>query len=175
MIFFLSSRLLPGFLLALASYADWKGHRIPNLLTAGAACVGLVLALLSGWEVLKTSLIGFSAALAVGILFWLCGVFRAGDAKLYAALGMLLGWQGVLDCFLWSMLAAGVIGFFFLLSRGELGSRLKRVLNYGKLLFLTRRFTPYAPKSGTEHEFPLAPFIALGWLLSIFLPMFSVG
>ena len=167
--------ILTAFLLLWASFEDLRRQRIPNFLTVGAACAGLLLAPLSSWQALTACLVGFLAALLLGILFWLLGVFRAGDAKLYAALGMLLGWRGVLNCFLWSMLVAGAAGFVLLLARRELGSRLKRLWSYCKLLFLTRRFVPYAPQPGTEREFPLAPSIALGWLLSLQLPLFLPG
>lgn len=167
--------LLTALLLLWASCEDLRQQRIPNFLTAGSACVGLILALFSGWEGLKSSLTGFLAALLLGILLWLLGAFRAGDAKLYAALGMLLGWRGVLGCFLWSMVAAGAAGFVLLLVKGELKSRAKRLWDYCKLLFLTRRFVPYEPQPGTEHEFPLAPSIVLGWLLSLCFPLFPPG
>ena len=167
--------ILTALLLLWASFEDLKRQRIPNFLTVGAACAGFVFALFSSWQTLKASLIGFLAALLLGGLFWLLGVFRAGDAKLYAALGMLLGWQGVLNCFLWSMLTAGSVGFLLLLLRGELKNRFKRLWGYCKLLFLTRRFVPYSPQPGTEHEFPLAPSIALGWLISLCVPLFRLG
>lgn len=166
---------LTALVLLWASFEDLKRQRIPNFLTVGAACAGFVLALFSGWQAFKASLIGFLAALLLGIFLWLLGAFRAGDAKLYAALGMLLGWRGVLDCFLWSMLAAGSVGFLLLLLRGELRNRLKRLWGYCKLLFFTRRFVPYSPQPGTEHEFPLAPSIALGWLISLCVPLFRLG
>ncbi len=172
--------LLTALLLLWASCEDLRRQRIPNFLTAGSACVGLILALFSGWEGLKSSLTGFLAALLLGILLWLLGAFRAGDAKLYAALGMLLGWRGVLGCFLWSMVAAGAAGFVLLLVKGELKSRAKRLWDYCKLLFLTRRIhyvviQAQVDAAWPEHEFPLAPSIVLGWLLSLCFPLFPPG
>lgn len=172
MIFYLRLLLLAGLLLW-AAYQDMTVQRIPNFLTAGAACLGFLLALFSDLSTLRASLIGFFAALLIGMLLWLFGAFRAGDAKLYASLGMVMGWQGVLNCFLWSMLIAGCMGFLLLLLRGSLGARCKRLWLYVKTLLLTRSFVPYSPEPGTEHEFPLAAPIALGGLLSLCFPLLT--
>lgn len=170
MILFLR-RLLLAVLLIGAAQQDLACHRIPNLLTAGGACIGLLLALFSGKAFLSSALVGFFAALGLGILLWMLGAFRAGDAKLYAALGIMMGWQWVLSCFLWSMLVAGTAGAILLLYRGILLQRLRRLWEYGKSLFFTRRFIPYSPQPGSEHELPLAPSIALGGLLTVFFPL----
>lgn len=163
--------LLLVVLLLWSTYLDISRYRIPNYLTVTCACIGFFFALFSGVETLKFSLLGFFAALAIGIIFWLLGVFRAGDAKLYAAVGMILGWQGVLSCFLYSMLVAGGMGLILLLLNGALLARCKRLLSYIKALFLTQQFIPYVPQPGTEHELPLAPAIALGALLAVCFPL----
>lgn len=153
--------------LAWAVWQDVTAQKLPNALTVSTACAGLALALLSGREALADSLIGFFAALAAGMLLWALGTFRAGDAKLYAALGALMGWRNVLSCFVWSLLLAAAAGLLLLLVRGSLGERAKRVWSYLKSLLYTRRFTPYVPQAGTERELPMAPFIALGELLTL--------
>lgn len=166
-------RLLSLFVMLIgAALSDLTAYRIPNSITVGGAVLGLLLALFGGEDAVKASLIGFAAALAAGVLLWLVGALRAGDAKLYAAVGMLLGWRGVLNCFLWSMLIAGTAGVALLLSRRALLGRMKRLWEYVKGLFLTRQFTPYAPESGSERELPLGLPIALGGALAVCLPLF---
>lgn len=155
-----------------ASYQDIKYRKIPNTITVCCAILGGVLAVFEGWDVTKGALIGFAAALAVGVILWLVGAFRAGDAKLYAALGALLGWRGALNSFLYSMLVAGILGAGMLLARHQLWARLKRLGRYVKGLFLTGKPAPYVPAEEGKHELPLAPCVAVGTALALILPAF---
>lgn len=158
--------------LSSAVFHDIRRCKIPNSTTLSAAIGGIILSAFEGWDALMGSLVGFAAALAVGILLWLAGAFRAGDAKLYAALGAVMGWRGVLTCFLWSMLAAGAAGLIFLLRRRQLLARLKRIGRHLKGLAMTGKFTPYQAQPGSERELPLAPFIAVGAALAVVFPLF---
>ncbi len=166
---------LVGLTLALlcAAFLDCTRHKIPNAITLSATIYGILLAVLEGWASAKDCLIGFAAALAVGMALWMAGAFRAGDAKLYAAVGALMGLRGVLDCFLWSMLIAGGLGALLLWRKHTLWERLKRVGRYFKGIVLTMRFEPYMSEPGNEHELPLAPAIAIGAALAVFAPIFS--
>lgn len=159
--------------LACAAYFDLTCHKIPNAITLSAAALGILLAVFEKWASTKDCLIGFAAALAVGMALWVAGAFRAGDAKLYAAVGALMGARGVLDCFLWSMLVAGGLGLILLWRKHALWERLKRVGRYFKGIFLTMRFVPYTSEPGSEGELPLAPVIAIGAVLAVFAPIFS--
>ena len=84
--------LLAAGLLA-AACTDWKRRRIPNRLTVAMAATGILLGvLMGGLSGLLGSLGGLAAGLAVGVILWLLKIFRAGDAKLLAALGAMMGW-----------------------------------------------------------------------------------
>ena len=75
-----------------ACVTDVREQRIPNALTFSSAGLGLVLhAGLHGWQGLATSLAG---GLTAGILFavlYALGGMGAGDVKLAAAIGFLMG------------------------------------------------------------------------------------
>lgn len=166
---------LVGLTLALlcAACFDLTRHKIPNTITLSATIYGILLSVLEGWISAKDCLIGFAAALVVGMALWMMGAFRAGDAKLYGAVGALMGSRGVLDCFLWSMLVAGGLGLLLLWCKHVLWERLKRVGRYLKGIVLTMHFVPYVSEPGSEHELPLAPAIAIGAALAVFVPVFS--
>ncbi|MDY5611918.1 A24 family peptidase [Dysosmobacter sp.] len=92
--------LLAAGLLA-ASWTDWKRRRIPNRLSVTMAAAGVLLGLVTGGlSVLLGSLGGLAAGLTVGVILWLLKTFRAGDAKLLAALGAMMGWRWLVACFL---------------------------------------------------------------------------
>jgi prepilin peptidase CpaA len=95
-----------GILLAIA-YHDIRTRRIPNALTAAIALLGLarlILAdnLVAAMYTLLASALVFAAAF---LLFWR-GILGGGDAKLVAAMALLVGAHHLLD-FLFIMSACG--------------------------------------------------------------------
>lgn len=156
-------------LLLTAVWTDVRSRRIPNWLTVSAAAVGLVLALMDG--MLKDCLPGLLVGFAGGFALWMLKTFRAGDAKLLAALGALMGlrWLGL--CMVWTFVAGAVLGLGLLLVKGQLIDRFRRLGTYCRLLILQRSFTPYQPREGTEREFPFAVAVALGAVLTWAVPL----
>lgn len=156
--------------LALALWQDLRRGRIPNPLNLGLAAAGLALALAEGRPL--WALAGFAAGAAAGVGGWLLGVFRAGDAKLFMALGALMGPRWLGGCFGWSLAVGAALGLALLLRKRQLLARLRRVRDHLKLLVFTRSYQAYQPLPGTEREFPLAVSIALGSLLACLVPLF---
>ena len=155
--------------LVTAVCTDVRFRRIPNWLNVFAAAVGLLLALAGGG--LKDSLVGLAAGFTAGFTLWMLKTFRAGDAKLFAALGALMGLEWLIRCAVWAFVGGAVLGIGLLLLKGQLISRAKRVWAYFKNLVLGRSFMPYQPEEGTEREFPFAVAIALGGLLACVIPL----
>ncbi len=156
--------------LAAAVWLDQSRGRIPNKLNLTLAAAALVLALAQGRPL--WALAGFAAGTLLGMGGWLLHLFRAGDAKLFMALGLALGWRGLVGCAAWSLVVGAALGLVLLLIKGQLTARLARVGRYLKLLLFTRSFSPYEPAPGTEREFPFALSIALGTALSLLVPLF---
>lgn len=164
--------LLAAGLLA-ASWTDWRMRKIPNRLTVSMAAAGLILAAAEdGLSGVGWSLTGLLAGLAVGMLLWLLHTLRAGDAKLLAALGAMMGWLWLADCFSWALVIGAAVGGVLLWAKGELVSRMKRLWLYLKVLMLTRRFEPYQPED-TRGELPFAPCLAVGALLACLVPVWQ--
>lgn len=96
-------------LFAVAAFGDVRTRRIPNVLVAAVAALGVVRLLMAGDP--GAAVIGVFAAaavLAVGFaLFW-CGLIGGGDAKLAAAAVLLLGHQAV-SGFIITMSLAGLV------------------------------------------------------------------
>jgi prepilin peptidase CpaA len=75
-----------------AIYFDTRSFRIPNALTLAGCLAGLVLAsYLRGWTGLEKSAAGMLAAFAIALPFWQWGWMGAGDVKLLAAVGAIMG------------------------------------------------------------------------------------
>lgn len=157
----------------IGSWTDIREHKLPNQLTLSMAVCGLVLAgICSGFDGMRKSVLVCVATLAVGMLLWLVGVFRAGDAKLFSAMGAISGsvlWQ--LDCFTWAVLLGTIAGIVLLLRKRELPARFRRVWSHIRLLLMTGTASPYTPAPESIGELPFAPFLGLGVLLAELAPL----
>lgn len=164
--------LLAAGLLA-ASWTDCKRRKIPNRLTVSMALAGMILAVLcDGLSGLQQSFVGFFVGLVVGMVLWLLHTVRAGDAKLLSALGAVMGWLWLADCFCWALVFGAVAGSLLLCVKGQFIARMKRLGLYFKVLLFTREFSPYQPIYD-KGELPFAPCLAVGGLLACLVPLWQ--
>jgi prepilin peptidase CpaA len=143
---------------------DLWTRRVPNPLTVALAATGVLLAAfgVSGISV-GASLAGFVLGMTLMLPGYLFGATGAGDVKLFAALGALLGPAAIATAFFYTALAGGVLALIVALRR----RRLRRTLDQ------TARLIVSAPESAPAIESPLennrfayAPAIAVGTMLA---------
>lgn len=100
---------------AAASFTDLKTRKIPNKLTFSAMLAGLVLNLvLFGFKGLIGSFLGILMGFAA-FIFFAIGALKAGDVKLYMAIGAFTGWRFCGYAIVYSILVGGVAAFIFML------------------------------------------------------------
>lgn len=119
--------LTPAFAVALlvvvllASAYDLRYRRIPNTLTASSACMGFILNLsFFGLHGLLLSTEGLLLALLVYLPFYLLKGMGAGDVKLMAALGALVGPAHWFFILLGTAFAGGLAGAAYAFVKGRL-------------------------------------------------------
>ncbi|MDD5036941.1 MAG: A24 family peptidase [Methylococcaceae bacterium] len=160
-------------ILILAAVIDMRQHRLPNILTASAAVLGIILRCwLQGWSGLWDGLAGFSTGLMLFLPFYAGRWMGAGDVKLMAAVGTFLGWPDSLLAVGLSTGAGSIAAFGLLAVRGGLIDYLRRYWLMAKCLFFTGGFAYIPPKAGetSTQLFPfglaiaLGTFAALGWV-----------
>ncbi len=150
-----------------ASAVDVASRRIPNALSLSVAAVGLALAAagLSGVSIVS-ALIGFGLGLALMLPGHLLGATGAGDVKLFAAAGTLLGAARIVEAFLLVAIAGGVLAIGFAWHRGRLGRTLS---NTARLCGQPRTTKTLVEAPGEHNRFPYGPAIALGCVAAMFV------
>jgi len=119
--------VLLGVLLAAAIY-DVRFRRIPNWLTVTGAALGLLLnAFLMGpaeswfsFAGVWFSLRGFGLAFAVYFLLFIIRAMGAGDVKLMAAVGAMVGWADWLGIFIITAVLGGFMALILIATKGRI-------------------------------------------------------
>ena len=113
----------------IATVTDLRSRRIPNWLTFAAIIIGLALHLCAGgWSDLGRSISAFLLCGAVFLLFNLAGGMGAGDVKLIAAEGCLLGLPNAGVLLACTAICGGILALGLAVSRGRLRQTLGNVL-----------------------------------------------
>ena len=150
-----------------ATVVDIRHRRVPNVLTMGLASVGLVLAMAGVTGVtVGGALGGLGLGLALLLPAHVFGATGAGDVKLLAAFGALLGPADVFNAFLRAAILGGVMALAVALWRGRLRETL-----YGTAMLVTTRnrtVTARITHPAANNRIPYAPAIALGAALVVF-------
>src|SRR4029079_6643496 len=108
-----------------AAVIDLRTRRIPNILTATLAAVGLGLAAAGIGRVgLGAALLGCLLGLAFMMPGHIFGATGAGDVKLLAAAGALLGPKDTIFAFLYTAIAGGVLAVLVAIVRHRLNETL---------------------------------------------------
>jgi prepilin peptidase CpaA len=143
---------------------DFRTRRVPNVLTGGLAAAGLALA---AFEVSGVTVRSSLAGLVLGLVFmlpgYLVGATGAGDVKLFAAVGAVVGAGRVIPAFLYAALAGGVIALIVAIRR----QRLRQSIAATAALIATRAANVAEIESPrANNRFAYAPAIAVGALLA---------
>jgi len=148
----------------IATVVDIRTRRIPNELTAAMAGLGIGLAAsgVSGVP-LWASVLGFVVGLVLMMPGHVLGATGAGDVKLMAAVGAIVGPALVISAFLFTAVAGGVLAIVVAVRRRRLAATLAGT---GRLVAGstgTRELLRSAPPTS---RFAYGPAIAVGSLLA---------
>lgn len=112
--------------LAIAVWYDVSERRIPNWITAGGIVASLIARGFLGIEAVEAGLLGGGLGLFLGLLLFASGAMGAGDGKLLAAVGTVLGLEVFVLCL--PMIAAfgGMLALIMTVRSGTLRATLRR-------------------------------------------------
>jgi len=156
--------------IAIAAYTDWRWRLIKNILTIPAIALGLLLHLLgNGWPGLTFALLGLAVGFGLMMIPFVFGQMGGGDVKLMAALGSLLGAYAIMNVFLYTTLAGGLLAILFAVCRKEGFKSLRRTWELAKGL-LVFRTVPHMNSEGEQvAAIPYGLAIAVGTLTFLML------
>jgi prepilin peptidase CpaA len=126
-------------ILSLAAFFDIKQRRIPNWVVLVGFTGGVVLSALQGSTQLIFSVAGFFIGIVALLIPFAFGWMGAGDVKLFAAVGSLLGYPRLPRVFFYSCLVAGSIALLALALGYAQQVSFKSVWTDCKFIFLTAR------------------------------------
>lgn len=158
--------VLLAVLIAAAIY-DIRFRRIPNWLTAGGVLIGLGLNtfLYEGWPGLRFGLIGMAAAFGLYFFLYALRAMGAGDVKLMAAVGALVGWEDWFGIFVVTAIVGGIMALILMTLRG----RVKHTLwNVGFILSEMKHGRPaYVGREELDVKNPKAMGLPHGFVIAV--------
>jgi prepilin peptidase CpaA len=153
--------------LAAATAIDLRSRRIPNELTAAMALSGVALAAtgVSGITI-AASLIGMVLGLLLMLPGYGLGATGAGDVKLMAAVGAIIGPPLVLSAFICTSIAGGALALIVAIRRRRLATTLAQT---GRLVAAPGAAPKQIKAATSASRFAYGPAIAIGSLLAVLI------
>ena len=147
-----------------ATVVDIRTRRIPNELTAAMAGIGVGLSAagISGISV-WASMLGFALGLALMMPGHVLGATGAGDVKLMAAVGAIVGPAQVVTAFLFTAVAGGVLAVVVAARRRRLSATLAGT---GRLVAGSAETRAQLRSAPGASRFAYGPAIAVGSILA---------
>jgi prepilin peptidase CpaA len=119
-----------------AALYDIRENKIPNNAIIVLICLGLTQAIISSLEIgslnfhyLTDALLGLIVGLLVSIILHYLGLFGAGDAKLLAALGIVVGFPNILLLISMSVVFSGALSLLLMICKHEFIPNFRRWAN----------------------------------------------
>jgi prepilin peptidase CpaA len=160
--------LLP--LTAVITYFDVRYRRIPNVFVLATLISGLIINFMAGGlDGLLASAGGCLMAFGLMFVLHVFGAMGAGDVKLFAAVGSVIGTQLVPSTFLVVLLTGGVLAVYNILRNGTVLTTLSRVLQIFVGLLPGWQMPRFEVPSDRRHTLPYGVAITLGSLISLFV------
>ena len=151
-------------------YDVWK-YRIPNQLTVSLALVGLANgAIQYGWSGFVEHVLGMLAGLGIFFIPYLLGAYGAGDVKMMAAIGAVMGLSFIVANSLVVIAVGGVIAMGLILRRKG-WRRIFHLFSLLSIYFFTGKMKEFMStlKDRSQGAFPYGIAIFIGTLLTMYL------
>jgi prepilin peptidase CpaA len=155
-------------LAVIITYYDVRYRRIPNAFVLSTLLSGLVINLIyGGLQGALASLGGCVLAFTLMFILHIFGAMGAGDVKLFAAIGSVVGAQLVLPTFLVVILTGGLLAVCLMLRAGAIRTTMQRVLQILVGLLPGWQMPRFAVPADRRLTIPYGVAITVGSLISL--------
>jgi prepilin peptidase CpaA len=165
------SVIAAAFLIPLAlliSYYDVCYRRIPNAFVLATLAVGILInVIFGGINGALASLGGCALAFFLMFVLHVFGAMGAGDVKLFAAIGAVVGHHLVLPMFFVVILTGGILGVISMLRRGEPKVIMMRVFHIVLGILPGHSVPRFSVPEDRRYTIPYGVAITLGSLISL--------
>lgn len=153
-------------LVGMAAAFDLRFRRIPNWLAILGLLLGFALnSLLYGWRGIGVAGSGFALGFGVYFVLYLLHAMGAGDAKLMAAIGSMVGAANWFGIFVFTAVIGAVLGVLLLVSKRRLQSCLWNVFYI--ISEMVRFRPPYWKHPGLDVRNPEAVTLPHGFTIAV--------
>jgi len=160
-----------AFLIPLAlliSYYDVCYRRIPNAFVLATLAVGILMnVIFGGIDGALASLGGCALAFFLMFVLHVFGAMGAGDVKLFAAIGAVMGHELVLPMFFVVILTGGLLGVISMLRTGQPKLIMMRVLHIVLGVLPGHSVPRFSVPDDRRYTIPYGVAITLGSLISL--------
>lgn len=155
-------------LAVIITYYDVRYRRIPNAFVLATLASGLIInTIYGGLGGTLMSLGGCAIAFMLMFILHIFGAMGAGDVKLFAAVGSLMGTNLVLPTFLVVILTGGALALLLTLRLGAVRTTMQRVLQILVGLLPGWEMPRFAVPQDRRHTIPYGVAITFGSLISL--------
>jgi prepilin peptidase CpaA len=155
-------------LAALITYYDARYRRIPNAFVLAALVGGLAMnTVANGWGGAWSSAGGCLLAFVLMFMLHVFGAMGAGDVKLFAAIGSIVGASLVVPTFATVVLTGGVLAVVTMVRGGVVKETLFRVAQIFVGLLPGWEMPRFAVPAERRHTIPYGVAITFGSLISV--------
>ena len=166
----ISAALLFIPLAAAIIYMDVRYRRIPNKLVFATLVMGITLnSLFAGLQGLASSLGGLAVAFAMMFVLHAFGTMGAGDVKLFAAVGSIVGISHVLQTLMVVAIMGGVLALAKMIYARRVGRTMVGVLQFFYGLLPGQAIPHFEVPEDGSNTLPYAIPICCGALVSVFV------
>jgi len=164
----IASIMLLVALAVVITYTDVRYRRIPNKFVLAALIGGLVLnTVFGGLNGLLTSLAGCAVAFVLMLALHIFGAMGAGDVKLFAAIGSIIGLRMVLPTFAVILITGLVLAVYSMIRGGLVRATLFGVFQFFVGFLPGWQVPRFAAPADRRHTLPYGVAITFGSLISI--------